>query len=66
MAIKYINIFLSLALQNLPNLGFFGLKRNRLATLLSNGDDSTRQLGQGKSSDICLFVVALPQRNGYF
>jgi hypothetical protein len=33
MAIKYINIFQSKALQNLPKLGFFGLKTNHLATL---------------------------------
>jgi hypothetical protein len=33
MAIKYTNIFQSKALQNLPKLGFFGLKTNRLATL---------------------------------
>jgi hypothetical protein len=33
MSIKYINIFQSKALQNLPKLEFFGLKRNHLATL---------------------------------
>jgi hypothetical protein len=35
MAIKYTNIFRSKALQNIPNLGFFGLRINHLATLLS-------------------------------
>jgi hypothetical protein len=34
MAIKYISSFQSKALQNLPKLGIFGLKRNHLATLL--------------------------------
>jgi hypothetical protein len=33
MPIKYINIYQSKALQNLPKFGIFGLKRNRLATL---------------------------------
>jgi hypothetical protein len=33
MGTKYTNIFHSKALQNLPKLGFFGLKINRLATL---------------------------------
>jgi hypothetical protein len=31
MAIKYINIFQSKALQNLPKIGFFGLKSNHQA-----------------------------------
>jgi peptidyl-tRNA hydrolase len=35
MAIKYINIFKSMALQNLPKLGVMVLKINRLATLLN-------------------------------
>jgi hypothetical protein len=34
MAIKYINILQSKALQKLPKIGIFGLKSNRLATLL--------------------------------
>jgi hypothetical protein len=34
LVIKYINIFKSLALQNLSKLGFFGLKINHLATLV--------------------------------
>jgi hypothetical protein len=34
MAIKYINIFQSKALKNLPKLGLLGLKTNHLATLL--------------------------------
>jgi hypothetical protein len=33
MSIKSINIFQSKAPQNLPKLGFFGLKTNHLATL---------------------------------
>jgi hypothetical protein len=33
MALKYINIFTAKALQNLPQLGFFGFKINHLATL---------------------------------
>jgi hypothetical protein len=33
MVIKYTNVFHSKALQNLPKLGFFGLKINHLATL---------------------------------
>jgi hypothetical protein len=33
MAIKYINIFQSKALQNLPKVGTFGFKINHLATL---------------------------------
>jgi hypothetical protein len=32
MAIKYINIFQSKALQNLPKVGIFGFKINHLAT----------------------------------
>jgi hypothetical protein len=32
MAITYINIFQSKALQNLPKVGIFGLKSNHLAT----------------------------------
>jgi hypothetical protein len=35
--LKYINFFQSKALQNLPKLGFFGLKRNHLATLMCFG-----------------------------
>jgi hypothetical protein len=38
MAIKYINILQSKALQNLYKLGFFGLKRNHLATLVKSID----------------------------
>jgi hypothetical protein len=34
MAIKYILIFQSKALQNLPKLGFFGSQINNLATLM--------------------------------
>jgi hypothetical protein len=34
MVIKYTNIFHSKALQNLPKLGFFGLKINHLVTLM--------------------------------
>jgi hypothetical protein len=33
MAIKYINIFQYKALQNLPQIGLFGLKINHLATM---------------------------------
>jgi hypothetical protein len=33
MTVKYTSIFHSKALKNLPKLGFFGLKTNRLATL---------------------------------
>jgi hypothetical protein len=33
MVIKYINIFQSKALQNLPKIGIFGLKSSHLATL---------------------------------
>jgi hypothetical protein len=33
MTIKYISIFHSKALQNLPKIGIFGLKTNHLATL---------------------------------
>jgi hypothetical protein len=39
MAIKYINIFKSEALQNLPKLGFFGMKTNHPATLLLSRAD---------------------------
>jgi hypothetical protein len=35
MALNYINIFQSKTLQNLPQVGFFGLKINHLATLLT-------------------------------
>jgi hypothetical protein len=34
MAKKYINIFQSKALKNLPKMGIFGLKINHLATLI--------------------------------
>jgi hypothetical protein len=34
MVIKYATIFQCKTLQNLPKLGFFGLKTNHLATLL--------------------------------
>jgi hypothetical protein len=34
MAIKYIDIYHSKALQKLPKIGIFGLKSNHLATLL--------------------------------
>jgi hypothetical protein len=34
MAVKYTNIFHSMALQNIPKVGFLVLKRNHLATLL--------------------------------
>jgi hypothetical protein len=34
VAVKYINIFLSKALQNLPKIGIFGLITNHLATLV--------------------------------
>jgi hypothetical protein len=43
MVIKYTNIYQSKALQNLPNFGFFGLKKNHLATLLLSFE---RFLGQ--------------------
>jgi hypothetical protein len=33
VAIKYSKIYQSKALENLPKLGFFGLKINHLATL---------------------------------
>jgi hypothetical protein len=35
MSIKYVNIFPYKALKNLPQLGFFSLKTNHLATLKS-------------------------------
>jgi hypothetical protein len=35
IAIKYFNIFQFKALQNLPKFGIFGLKTNRLATLVA-------------------------------
>jgi hypothetical protein len=35
MTIKYTNIFNSKALQNLPKFGWFDLKTNNLATLLT-------------------------------
>jgi hypothetical protein len=33
-AVEYTNTFYSKALQNVPKLGFFGLKINHLATLV--------------------------------
>jgi hypothetical protein len=46
MAIKYIYIFQSKAVQNLPKLGFFGLKTNHLETLppLKNSPLATYQI----------------------
>jgi hypothetical protein len=37
MIIKYTNIFHSKALQNIPKLGFFGMKIYHLATLTNVG-----------------------------
>jgi hypothetical protein len=42
MIIKYANIFHSKALQNLPNVGIFGLKIFHLATLIV--EDKVRAL----------------------
>jgi hypothetical protein len=44
IAREYTNLFHSKALQNLPKLGFFGLKINHLATLQQTGNFGSSEL----------------------
>jgi hypothetical protein len=62
MAIKYIDIFPSKALQNLPKLVFFGLKTNHLATLHTT---TTSRRREKKSFGANSFAAGLPDLSWY-